>query len=427
MQDTIQFKKVVEVGCGIDVHRSLIVATIRKSDSNYQTREFDAYTSSLKSLRDWCKEEKVTHIAMESTGVYWKPVFNILEEDFEIILVNARHVKNVPGHKTDKKDSAWLSKLLLSGLLKASFIPPVEIRELRDLVRYKKKITSQISSEKNRIIKILEDANIKLSSVLSNVDGVVGTKIINDIINGTTDIENLMSHYHGKIKTTKKEFRLALEGKITTHHRFMLQIHKDSIAEKEKLIERLDLQIDQAAKAYEVEIDLLQTIPGVGKESAIGIISEIGVNMEIFPNENHLSSWAGISPGNNETGGKKKAVKTVKGNNHLQSTLVESAWGATRKKDCFLKRKYESLVGRRGKKKALVAVGHKIIVAAYHIIKNKVPYKEPILNAKPKTTKKQIRNYINKLANLGVENQIIELLKDTQEGRFFTENFKTRV
>lgn len=188
----IKFSQVVKVGCGIDVHKNLITATIRKSNDDLETKEFTAYTSSLKSLRDWCKQEGVTHIAMESTGVYWKPVFNVLEEDFEILLVNARHVKNVPGHKTDKKDSRWLSKLLLSGLLKGSFIPPREIRDLRDLVRYKRKVVSQVSSEKNRIIKILEDANIKLSSVLSNVDGAVGTKIINSLIEGETDVNKLM-------------------------------------------------------------------------------------------------------------------------------------------------------------------------------------------------------------------------------------------
>jgi len=305
-KEEIRFPQVVKVGCGIDVHRSLITATIRKSNDKFETREFNAYTSSLKSLRDWCKTEKVTHIAMESTGVYWKPVFNVLEESFQILLVNARHVKNIPGHKTDKKDSQWLSKLLLSGLLKGSFIPPVEIRELRDLVRYRKKVVGQAASEKNRIIKILEDANIKLTSVLSKIDGVVGTKIINSLIEGETDIDKLMQFYHGKIKIDKAEFRLALEGKITKHHQFMLQLHKNSIADKERLIEFIDAEIDKSVKAYQVEIDLLQSIPGVGKDSAINIISEIGVDMSKFPNENHLSSWSGMSPGNNETGGKKK-------------------------------------------------------------------------------------------------------------------------
>ena len=304
----IGFVQLVSVGCGIDVHQNLIVASIRKSsnDDEVETREFNAYTRSLKSLREWCKQEGVTHVAMESTGVYWKPVFNVLESDFEVILVNARHVKNVPGNKTDKKDSRWLSKLLLSGLLKGSFIPPCAIRELRDLVRYRKKVVGQIASEKNRILKILEDANIKLSSVLSNVDGAVGTKIINDLIQGETSVDKLMQHYHGKQKVSREEFRKALEGKVTEHHKLMLSFHKNSISDKERQLKELDAAIDKATEAYQVEIDLLQTIPGVGKESAISIVSEIGVDMSQFPDETHLSKWSGMSPGNCETGGKKK-------------------------------------------------------------------------------------------------------------------------
>jgi transposase len=302
----IGFTQMVSVGCGIDVHQSLIVASIRKSSEEVETREFEAYTSSLTSLREWCKREGVTHVVMESTGVYWKPVFNVLEEDFEVILVNARHVKNVPGHKTDKKDSRWLSKLLLSGLLKGSFIPPRDIRELRDLVRYRKKVVGQIASEKNRIIKILEDANIKLSSVLSKVNGAVGTKITNDLIAGETSVNKLMRHYHGKQKVSREEFRKALEGRITEHHKLMLSFHKESISDKESQLKRLDEAIDQATEAYRLEIELLDTIPGVGKEGAISIISETGVDMSRFPDETHLSSWAGMSPGNCETGGKKK-------------------------------------------------------------------------------------------------------------------------
>lgn len=309
----ISFEQAVKVGCGIDVHQAVIVATISKGQENYQTREFDAFTSSLTDLREWCKQEGVTHVAMESTGVYWKPVFNILEEDFEIILVNARHVRNVPGHKTDKKDSKWISKLLLAGLLKGSFIPPRDIRELRDLVRYKNKQVAHVASEKNRLIRILEDANIKLSMVLSDVHGATGSKIINDIIDGRTNVDELMEHIHGKIKASREDIRKSLEGRLTKHHRFMLKIIKKSIDEKEKLIQELEEQIDLVTAHYAVEIDLLQTIDGVGKDSAIGIISEIGVNMEQFPNEHHLSSWAGMSPGNNESAGKKKVHEPSKG------------------------------------------------------------------------------------------------------------------
>jgi transposase len=306
-QQQIKFNQVIQCGCGIDVHQQVVVATIRRSGEEYDMREFAAYTSSLKELREWCKAEGVTHIAMESTGIYWKPVFNILEEDFERILVNARHVKNVPGHKTDKKDSGWISKLLLSGLLKGSFIPPQDIRELRDLVRYKRKLTSQAASEKNRLIKILEDCNIKLSSVVSDVnDGVSATKIINDIIKGITDVDQLMIHLHGRIKASREDIRKALEGRITQHHRFMLRIIKESIEETEKIILKVEKQIDKAVKQYQVEVDLLQTIPGVGKDSAISIISEMGVNMDQFSDEQHLSSWAGMSPGCNESAGKKK-------------------------------------------------------------------------------------------------------------------------
>lgn len=309
----ISFDQTVKVGCGIDVHQAVIVATISKGQENYQTREFDAYTSSLTDLREWCKQECVTHVAMESTGVYWKPVFNILEEDFEIILVNARHVRNVPGHKTDKKDSKWISKLLLAGLLKGSFIPPRDIRELRDLVRYKKKQVAHVASEKNRLIRILEDANIKLSMVLSDVHGATGSKIINDIIEGKSSVDELMRHIHGKVKASREDIRKALEGRLTSHHRFMLSIIKKSMDEKEKIIKEVEEQIDLATAQYAVDIDLLQTIDGVGKDSAIGIISEIGVNMEQFPNEHHLSSWAGMSPGNNESAGKKKAQEPSRG------------------------------------------------------------------------------------------------------------------
>jgi transposase len=307
MKREIIYQQVVEVGCGLDVHRDTIVATIRTSSKDYETREFSSFTSSLTDLRDWCKQAGVTHIAMESTGIYWKPVYNVLEDDsFEIILVNARHVKNIPGHKTDKKDSAWLSKLLLSGLLKGSFIPPQDIRELRDLVRYKKKKIQVVASEKNRMIKILEDCNIKLSSVVSDVQGVSATKIVDAITEGETDVDKLLSFIHGKVKTEKEILREALQGKVTDHHRFMLQISRESINVNEALISKLEEEIDKASLKYKVELDLLQTIDGIGKDSAIAIISEIGADMTQFPSEHHLASWSGVSPGNNESGGKKK-------------------------------------------------------------------------------------------------------------------------
>lgn len=305
------FEQVVERGCGIDVHKSLIVATIRGSGIKETTQSYNAFTESIESMRDWLKSEGITHVAMESTGVYWKPIFNVLEEDFEVILVNARHIKNVPGQKTDKKDSKWIAKLLLSGLLKGSFIPPKPIRELRDLTRYRKKVIGQIASEKNRLQKILEDANIKLSSVVSNMNGATATKIINAMIEGEDNIDELVKFKHGKMQVSDEDLASSLKGNLTEHHKFMLQTIKSSIQEKEALINKLDERTHAHLKSNELELDakLLQTIPGVGADAAATILAEIGNNMEQFPNEHHLASWAGMSPGNNESAGKKKAAE----------------------------------------------------------------------------------------------------------------------
>lgn len=308
----IEFEQMVSLGCGMDVHKDTVVATVAGTGIKTETRTFDTFTNSLLSLRDWLKSLGVTHVAMESTGVYWKPIFNVLEEDFTILLVNARHIKNVPGHKTDKKDSQWIAKLLLSGLLKGSFIPPKEIRELRDLFRYKRKLVGHISSEKNRLQKILEDTNIKLSSVVSDIFGVSSTKIIDALLSGENNLDELVKLAHGKLTVTADVLKEALSGKLTEHHKFMLRTIKKSIAGIEEIIDHVEKQIDEQTKAYTVEIELLQGIPGVGKDTAIGIIAEIGVDMDIFPNEQHLSSWAGMCPGNNESAGKKKAVEQLR-------------------------------------------------------------------------------------------------------------------
>lgn len=303
----VSFEQLISCGCGIDVHENLIVASINNGDdSTIETRHFDAYTSSLTELRDWCKSQGVTHIAMESTGIYWVPVFNILEDDFEIVLVNARHVKGVPGHKTDKKDSVWLSKLLISGLLKSSFIPPQDIRTLRDLVRYKDKVIATIAAEKNREIKLLESCNFKLSTVFNDVFGVSAQKIIEDLIDGKTDIDSLMLHVHKKVKADREDIRKALMGKMTPTMRSLLRTVQKNIRNQENIISDLDVLIEEQIQKYKVELDLLQSIPGVGRDTAIKLISEIGVDMSKFETDQHFSSWAGMSPGNNESAGKKK-------------------------------------------------------------------------------------------------------------------------
>lgn len=314
-KEVVEFEQVVERGCGMDVHKETVVATVAGVGIKEETRTYSTFTNSLKELRDWLKRLGITTVAMESTGVYWKPVFNVLESDFEIMLVNARHIKNVPGHKTDTKDSRWITKLLLSGLLKGSFIPPVEIRELRDLFRYKRKLTGQVSAEKNRLQKILEDANIKLSSVVSDTFGVSATKIVDALLAGEEKIEELVKLCHGRLKPKEEAMKEALVGKLTPHHKFMLRTIKRSMANIEGIISEVETQIDVQTKAYEVEIGLLQSIPGVGKDTAIGIVAEIGVDMEVFPNEQHLASWAGMSPGNNESAGKKKVAAPRTGTN----------------------------------------------------------------------------------------------------------------
>ncbi len=405
-QEKIEFDQVIEKGSGIDIHKSVMVATVKGKGIKTETRTFNTFTASIEQCRGWLKSLGVTHIAIESTGVYWKPVFNIFEEDFEILLVNASHLKNIPGNKTDKKDSYRISKLLLAGLLRGSFIPPKSVRELRDLTRYKRRITDQISSEKNRVHKFLEDANIKLSSVVSSLSGVTATKIIDSMIEGEGRPEELAKLRHGKMKASEEELIQALTGNLTEHHKFMLTMVKKSIKDKKLLINKLDKQINNKLKENKMvlDADLLSTIPGVDKEAATYILSEIGNNMDQFPNEQHLAAWAGLSPGNNESAGKKKSSRITHGDKWLKSMIVQCAWAATRTKGTYLRSKYDSLVGRRGKKRALVAVGHKILIAAYFILKNKESYKElggQFLETRNR--EKQIKRHLKKLRDLGVD------------------------
>ena len=400
----VSFEQVVCCGCGLDVHKDNVVATVRGDGIQEETRTFSTFTSGLKELSDWLRPQGITHIAMESTGVYWKPVYNILDPDFEIILVNARHIKNVPGHKTDCKDSAWIAKLLLSGLLKGSFIPPRFSRELRELYRYKCKLTGQRVAEGNRLQKVLEDANIKIGSVLSDVFGVSGRAMVDAIIAGQNDPQVLADLAKGTLRRKKDQLVLALQGNITDHHRFMLRLSRTAISNIDKLIAEVDNKIDTYLEAYAEQNRLLQTIPGVKQATAAAIIAEIGTDMDAFPNQHHLASWAGLCPGNNESAGKKKSERTTEGNKSLKTALVEAAWAAAHTKDTYLKRRYASLIARRGKKKALVAIAHKILVAAYFILKHKVPYQEPD-NAVwiEKRKQAQIRSYLKRLHELGVE------------------------
>lgn len=404
MSSQIEFEQVIKRGCGLDVHQKTIVATVSGIDVEIETRTFGTFTSQIEELKVWLNSLSITHIAMESTGVYWKPVYNILEEDFKIILVNARHIKNVPGHKTDKKDSEWIAKLLLSGLLKGSFVPAEWIRELRDLCRYKRKLIAQRVAQRNRIHKILEDANIKLASVVSDVFGVSGNLILDALIQKQNDPEYLANLAKGPLRKKITELKLSLQGRLTEHHRFMLSTLRDSIDSINSQIGHIESRIECYAVLLQQEVDLLQTIPGVGKETAMNILAESGNDMEVFPDHKHLASWAGVSPGNNESAGKKKSTRITHGNKYLKTALVEAAWAASHTKDTYMNRKYGAIAVRRGSKKALIAVAHKILTALYYILKNKEPYLEPDDTAyQLKRKQAQIKKSLERLRGLGVQ------------------------
>lgn len=305
--ETVAFEQLITRGCGIDVHEKNVVVTISGVGLVKETRTYLTFTEDLESLLSWLKSNGITHGAMESTGVYWKPIYNILGEEMNIMLVNARHMKNVPGRKTDKVDSEWICKLLLSGLLNGSFVPAQQVRETRELNRYCIKLTQTLASEKNRIHKILEDANIKLSSVVSDIDGVVARKLIDGMIANKLSVTELVElNYHKKMKASKAELVKSLTGRLTDHHRFMLAEIYAHIKYLEQRIEQLDEKIKNHLTISAELLEQLCAIPGVSQKSATQILSEIGTDLSTFPTEKHFARWAGMAPGNNESAGKKK-------------------------------------------------------------------------------------------------------------------------
>jgi transposase len=398
----------IDRGCGLDVHKESVVAAIEGKGIKKETKTYSTMTNDLFKMKKWLKEQGVTHVAMESTGSYWKPIFNILEDTFVVFLVNPRHIKNVPGRKTDVKDSEWICKLLMRGLLSPSFIPPLPIRQLRDLTRYRKKLVREIASEKNRIQKILEDGNIKLSSVVSDVFGVSGRKMIGKLLDGRP-VEEMVEAAHGRLKKKKDNLKEALTGYFLEHHRKLVTIMLGHIKSLTKNIEEVDKSIKKILKDYRNDQKLLTTIPGVNETGAATIIAEMGVDMSQFPSEQHAASWAGMCPGNNESAGKKKPGHITQGNKALKAVLTECGWAASRTKNTYLAAKYYSLVGRRGKKKALIAVGHKILTISYFILRYKVPYKELGGDYLDQRRKKSLaKGYQKKLERLGYTVQLTE-------------------
>lgn len=341
-----------------------------------EVRSFGTMTDDLLKLSEWLEKAGCTHVAMESTGVYWKPIFNILEADFEVVLVNARHIKNVPGRKTDVKDCQWIAQLLQHGLPQASFIPPLEIRQLRDLARERKNLIQDRSSIVNRIQKVLEDANIKLASVATDVMGKSGWDMLVAIVGGEEDPEKLSELARGQLKAKKQQLRFALQGRLTDHHRFLLRQYMRQVRNLEQTIEDFDQRIEEQTKPFLEYLSLLDTIPGVNRRAAETIIAEVGVNMAQFGDAPHLCSWAGISPGNNESAGRRHSGATTDGDKWLKATLVEAAWAAGRVKKSYFSAQYRRIASRRGRKRALVAMGHSILVVVFHILKDKVAYQD---------------------------------------------------
>ena len=360
---------------GLDVHKKTVVACVLTPEGQ-ETRTFGTMTAELLALADWLLACGCTHVAIESTGDYWKPVFNILEGTCEVILVNAQHVKAVPGRKTDVKDAAWLAELLQHGLLRASFIPPVAQRELRDLTRYRSTFIRERVTLINRVQKLLEDANIKLASVASDIMGVSGRAILAALLAGHTEPQALADLAKGRLRTKRELLAQALDGRVKPHHRFVLTELLCQIDGLDETIARFDAQIQAVYGSFEEAVGLLDTIPGVARHTAEMLVAEIGTDMSRFPSADHLAAWAGVAPGHHESAGKRTSGKTRKGNRFLRTTLVQAAHAAVRTKQTYLSAQYRRLASRRGKKRAILAVAHTILVMAYYMLQRQEPYRE---------------------------------------------------
>jgi transposase len=363
---------------GLDVHKATVVAclllTAPSGKVSREVRTFATTTAGLQALANWLASRGVTHVALESTGIYWRPVFNLLESDFEVILVNAQHMKAVPGHKTDVKDSEWIAELLRLGLLKASFIPPKPIRDLRDMLRSRKTLVQQRAQAINRVQKVLETANIKLSSVATDVLGKSGRDMLEALIAGISDAETLVDLARGRLRAKLPALREALDGRVEATHRLLLRHLLNQIDFLQGEVDRLSAEVEPLLEPYEGHLARLMQIPGVGRIAAATIVAELGTDMSRFPSAKHLASWAGVAPGNNQSGGKRKPASTTKGNRHLRAVLSEVVWVISHTKDNYLSAQYHRLVRRIGTRRAIVAVSHSVLTIAYQMLRSGQDY-----------------------------------------------------
>jgi transposase len=372
---------VYERCAGLDVHKKTVVACVLGGEAagrvRKQTRTFGTMTRDLEGLSAWLAAEGVEQVALESTGVYWWPVYNILEESGHgVILVNPQHVKAVPGRKTDVRDSEWLADLLRHGLLRASFIPPAAIRDLRELTRYRKAQVQQRTAEVNRLQKVLESANIKLAAVASDVLGVSGRHMLAALLQGEEDAAVLADLAQGVLRHKLTLLQQALEGRVKAHHRLLIQTILEHIRFLEGAIEQLDAEVARALVPFARELALVRTIPGVSEVAAAALLAEVGTDMTRFASAKHFASWAGVCPGNRQSGGRQLSGKTTKGNVWLRGMLGEVAWAAIRTKDTAFGARYRRLVRRRGEAKAVVAVMHHLLIVLYSVLRDQTPYRE---------------------------------------------------
>jgi transposase len=399
-------ERIVERGAGLDVHQATVAACVRVPGAErgveQVVRTFGTTTEQLMVLHDWLAAYGVTEVAMESTGVYWKPVYYVLETSFTVLLVNAAHIKRVPGRKTDVSDCAWIAQLLEHGLLQRSFVPPPPIRELRDLTRYRKSLVQERAREANRLHKVLEDANIKLSSVATDVLGVSGRAMLDALVSGTTDPKLLAELARGRLRSKLVALREALAGRFRGHHAFLVgQIlaHLDYLDEA---LSELSKRIEEQMRPFGEQIALLTSIPGIKTNTAQVILAEIGGDMRQFPDAAHLESWAGMCPGNRESAGKRRTAKTRKGSKWLRQALIEAALAATRKRACALGARFRRLTRHLGPKKAVVAVARQILEISYHLLARQTTYHELGVDYFDRRYAERVtRRCVRQLENLG--------------------------
>ena len=364
---------------GLDIHQRTVVACARVvagSSVTHERRTFGTTTADLEALRDWLTAHGCTHVAMESTGVYWKPIWQILEGRFELVLANARHIRAIPGRKSDVNDATWIADLLAHGLIRGSFVPPAPVQELRDLTRTRKQLVREIAQHTLRIQKTLEHANLKLTGLLSNILGLSGRAILQALVAGESDPERLADLVRGRLKASRAELVAALHGRVTAHHRFLLQLHLTHVDALERAVREVEARLGEALAPFRTALDRLITMPGVSETVARVLVAEIGFDMTRFATAGHLVSWAGLCPRLDESAGKRLSTRTRPSNPWLKTTLVQAAWAASRKKDGYLRAQFLRLKSRRGPKKAILAVAASMLTAAYHMLKHDVDYRD---------------------------------------------------